>query len=244
MKIQTLTQCALAALGLGLVATAADAETISIEPDNYVGSLGDVAPGATLSNYRLSGGVVSFASVYSMAVGSWAPTGNRVFAHRKPVTGLLSHHWDNTVGAYNCDHNGNCVFPFAVFRVDFDTPTTYAAVLTTVRGETAMDGMELQAFDVSGERIARCIVLPISSETLETGILPAPRLAAPPHTTGAICGKVVEKKNCVGSQPGNCDYVVQMRIKRAVDDVAYVWFGGPLYGNTYAPVDKLQYAIP
>jgi hypothetical protein len=47
MKLQTLAQTLLAALGLGIVATAADADSIAIEPDNPVGLIGDVTPGAT-----------------------------------------------------------------------------------------------------------------------------------------------------------------------------------------------------
>ena len=60
---------------------------------------------------------------------------------------------------------------------------------------------------------------------------------------GSSCGTIVQIKNCSGSQPGNCDYVVEARVQRRQNDIAYVWFGGNWFGNSWANVDKLTYIL-
>ena len=52
-----------------------------------------------------------------------------------------------------------------------------------------------------------------------------------------------EKKNCSGD-PGNCDYVVEMRLQRRTADIGFAWFGGLLYQNTHANADHLTYVVP
>jgi hypothetical protein len=243
MKTQTLVQGALAALGLGIVATAADAATITIEPDNYLGQIGDVAPGATLSTFR-SLGMNSFTKkpVLSVLGGTWAPTGIRVFGHAKESASETIHHWDYLSKAYFCEHFNMCDLPFYAFRVEFDTPTNLVSVLTTMRGEQAMDGAELHAFNEQGVRIMRCRVLGIDQGILQSGILPAPRYVVP-NATGRICGSILAKKNCVGASPGNCDFVVQLNVTHTPKDIKFAMFGGLLLENTWAPVDRLQYRL-
>ena len=70
---------------------------------------------------------------------------------------------------------------------------------------------------------------------LNSGVLPPPVYV----DSGNVCGKVIEKKNCSGDDPGNCDYVVEMRVQRRVGDIAFVWFGGLLWDNSHANVDAL-----
>lgn len=231
-----------------LVAAAAQAADVVIEPDNFAGDVSGVAPGATLSTFRADGASgFTFHPVYSIASGgNWTPTGTRVFGHRKSQPSETIHHWDYLSGAYHCEHNNICGSNFYVFRVDFDTSTTRASVLTTVRGEMAMDPIELAAFDANGDRILRCSTQGVDQTVLSSGVLPPPRYITAAGT-GPVCGKVVEIKNCPplpSSTPGNCDYVVQLSVIRRVGDIQYVMFGGPLWQNTWAPVDKLSYWLP
>ncbi len=243
MKMQTLFQGLCVTLGLGLVATAADAATITIEPDNYVGLIGDVAPGATLSTFRTSGNSNVQTDVYSVAAGSWAPTGTRVFGHQAKPPGEPPHHWDNLSKAYWCPFDPNlCSTPFYVFRVDFREPTREVSILTTVRGEQALDGMELQAFNDVGDRILRCHVFGVDNTVLQTGVLPGPRYVVNGTPNGSACGKVIEKKNCIGHR-GNCDYVVKAILRAQHDEIHYAMAGGLLLGNSWANVDQLQYEL-
>lgn len=242
MKMQTLAQTLLAALGLGIVATAADAATITIEPDNYVGHIGDVAPGATLSTFRRAGNSNIQTDVYSLAAGSWAPTGTRVFGHQaKPPE--TAHHWDNLSQAYWCPFDPTlCGAPFYVFRVDFDEPTREVSILTTIRGEQAPDGMELQAFNAVGDRVLRCHVFGVDNDVLQTGVLPGPRYVVHGSPNGGSCGKVLRKKNCTGHR-GNCDYVVKVILRTQQNEIHYAMAGGLLWQNSWANVDQLQYEL-
>ena len=243
MKTQTIVQGVLAALGLGLVATAADADTITIEPDNYVGLIGDVAPGAQLSTFRLAppDGFV-FHPVYSVDAGTWAPTGNRVFGKR-PVTGEPSWHWNDLHEAYRCESRGDCIDNFYVFRVNFDVPTNRVTV-QTIFGDSMTDGMELHAYNSSGIRIMRCRMEGWNDATYETGVVAPPHYIVPATFFGAVCGRTVSVKNCGGVGPGDCDYAVQLTVSRTAGDISYIQFGSGNAEGTYALVDKLQYWIP
>src|SRR5687767_15262374 len=97
------------ALGLG---TAHAAEVV-IEPDHYVGNVSNVAPGATLSTFRRGpSGTYQFTSALSVAGGSWAPTGNRVFGHSLIGPYDRAELWDNLNGAYACEQSGFCFDEF------------------------------------------------------------------------------------------------------------------------------------
>jgi len=228
-------------LGLG---TAHAAEVV-IEPDNYLGNVSNVAPGATLSAFRRSAaGSYQFTPALSIPGGSWSPTGNRVFGHSLIGTSDRAELWDNLNGAYECEQSGFCFDDFRAFRVDFDVPTTNVGVLTTFHGWESPDPMELAAFNSDGERLLRCWVMGVHNGVLQSGVLPAPRyLDASGEATGPVCGTVIVKKNCGTFGPGahNCDYVVSLKVIRRQSDIAYVMVAGPLFSNTFAAVDKLTY---
>ena len=237
--------------GLALSATlamgSANAVTITIEPDNYVGLIGNVAPGAQMYNFRSNGlGGFLFLPVYSLNVGSWAGSGVRVFGHSIMSASETTTHWENLAGAYSCSSGGSCLDPFYVFRVNFDTPTSRASVLTTVRGELAQDGMQLHAYNVNGVRIQRCSMSGWNPASSNSGVVAPPRYVVPAPAIGDICGGTVIKKNCgaYGSGPGDCDYVIQLNVRRAASDIKYIQFGGANGTGTIAPVDKLQYWLP
>lgn len=234
----------LVALAIAMNIGAAHAATVIVEPDNYTGDISNVAPGATLSTFRWNGANgFQYAAAYSVLGGSWSPTGTRVFGHRTTSSSEPAHHWDNLNEAYSCDQGNPCPLKFYAFRVDLDTPTTKVSVLSTLRGEQAPDPVELSAFNANGVRLLRCRAVGVSNNTLQSGVLPLPRYfsSSNPDPWGAACGVVVEKKNCVGALPGNCDYVVSLSVTRRQSDIAYVMFAGPLFQNTWAPVDKLTY---
>jgi hypothetical protein len=232
------------ALGAALAMGTANAVTITIEPDNYVGLIGNVAPGAHMSTFRSNGaGGFVFHPVYSVSGGIWAGSGVRVFGHRTMSASEPTTHWDNLAGAYSCESGGFCLDNFYVFRVDFDTPTTRASVLTTVRGDVAQDGMELNAYNTAGVRIQRCVMSGWYPEWSNTGVVLPPRYAVPGPVVGDICGGTVLKKNCglLGPGPGDCDYVIQLNVRRAASDISYIQFGGGNPTGSFSPVDKLQY---
>ena len=108
-----------------------------------------------------------------------------------------------------------------------------------MRGEQAMDPVDLWAFNDSGQRILRCRTNGIDQGVLNSGVL----FQSVDVDSGIVCGKVVQKKkkNCSGGSTGDCDYVVEMRVQRRVGDIAFVWFGGPLWDNTHANADALTY---
>jgi hypothetical protein len=235
------------ALGAALCAGTANAVTITIEPDNYVGVIGNVAPGAQLSTFRSNGlGGFVFHPVLSVNVGNWAPTGIRVFGHRTTAPWEPNYHWTDLASAYSCESAGWCDDKFYVFRVDFDTPTTRASVLTTVRGETAQDGMELHAYNAAGLRIQRCRMGPWNQASSNTGVVAPPRYVVPAPAVGDLCGHTVLVKNCgsYGSGPGDCDYVIQLNVRRVAGDISYIQFGAGNPTGTTSPVDKLQYWLP
>ena len=247
MKISKSMRTCGAMLGLAIGAATANAVTITIEPDNYMGMIGNVAPGAQLSTFRSNGlGGFVFQPVFSVSGGTWAGTGVRVFGHRPMSASEPAAHWENLAGAYGCESGGSCSDKFYVFRVDFDRSTTRASVLTTVRGDMAQDGMELQAFNAAGTRIQRCRMGPWQPSTSTTGVVAPPRYVVPAPFIGDLCGGVVAAKNCgiVGPLPGDCDYVVQLNVRRAASDIAYIQFGGPNGGGSFSPADKLQYWLP
>jgi len=247
MQFGRTTRLAGLALGATLVIGSAKAVTITIEPDNYVGVIGNVAPGAHMSTFRSNGlGGFVFHPVLSVSGGTWAPTGIRVFGHRTTSPSEPTNHWDNLAGAYSCESGGFCADKFYVFRVDFDTPTTRASVLTTVRGEVAQDGMELHAYNAAGVRIQRCRMGGWNPASSNTGVVAAPRYIVPAPAVGDICGGTVLKKNCgaYGPGPGDCDYVIQLNVRRAASDISYIQFGGGNATGSFSPVDKLQYWLP
>jgi hypothetical protein len=231
--------------GSSLVAQAA---TAIIEPDDYVGIVSDVHPGATLVNlYYDSAGGWSANYAYSVKGGSWSPTGSRVFGHRPLYPGNVIYHWDNLNGAHNCFFNNLCGNMFFVFAASFTTPTTTVEVLTTMRGEMAMDPVELDIYDLNGKR-TRCRLQGVDSTVLATAVLPPPTIYDPLQPwINTPCGEVIEKKNCMpypGAPPGECDYVVRMRIERRVANITLMMFGGQLLGNTHANVDRLSFWVP
>jgi hypothetical protein len=240
------------ALGIAwLVASgAAQAQTtITIEPDDYTGDISAV-PGARLFTWRGTNSGPVYRRVLSVEAGSWAPTGSRVFGHDVTYQGEMSYHWDNLAswgGAWRCYQFAECSL-FKVFGVRFYTPARTVKLLTTVRGEQAQDPVELWAFDTNGQRILQCRLNGITNEVLQTGVLPPPRYDNMPFTLRApTCGAVVEVKNCrpyPNAPPGDCDYVVEMRVQRQAADIGFVWFGGTLLGNSHANVDTLTYTVP
>jgi hypothetical protein len=129
-----------------------------------------------------------------------------------------------------------------VFRVDFDEPTREVSILTTLRGEQAPDGMELQAFNDVGDRILRCHVFGVDGTVLQTGVLPGPRYVVNGTPNGSYCGKVIRKKNCTGHR-GHCDYVVRVTLRTQQDEIHYAMAGGMQYDNSWVNVDQLQYEL-
>jgi hypothetical protein len=247
MQLGKMNRIAGLALGAGLVMGTANAVTITIEPDNYVGVIGNVAPGAHLSTFRSNGaGGFVFHPVLSVSGSTWAPTGVRVFGHRTTGPSEPANHWENLAGAYSCESAGFCAEKFYVFRVDFDTPTTRASVLTTVRGDMAQDGMELHAYNNAGLRIQRCRMGPWNNSSIATGVVAPPRYVVAAPLIGDLCGGTVSVKNCgiVGPLPGGCDYVIQLNVRRAAGDISYLQFGGGNATGSFSPVDKLQYWLP
>jgi hypothetical protein len=247
MQVGKVTRIAGLALGAALAMGTASAVTITIEPDNYVGVIGNVAPGAHLSTFRSNGlGGFVFHPVYSVGGGTWAPTGVRVFGHRTMSASEPTNHWENLAGAYSCESGGFCLDKFYVFRVDFDTPTTRASVLTTVRGEIAQDGMELHAYNAAGVRIQRCRMGGWNPASSASGVVAPPRYVVPAPAIGDVCGGTVLKKNCgaYGPGPGDCDYVIQLNVRRAASDISYIQFGGGNATGSFSPVDYLQYWLP
>ena len=247
MQLGKSTRIAGLALGAALAIGTANAVTITIEPDNYVGLIGNVAPGAHLSTYRSNGvGGFLFHPVYSVSGGTWAGSGVRVFGHATMSASETTTHWENLAGSYACSNSGSCSDKFYVFRVDFDTPTTRASVLTTVRGEMAQDGMELHAYNLAGVRIQRCSMGGWNPASSNTGVVAPPRYVVSPPLIGDVCGGTVVKKNCgaYGSGPGDCDYVISLNVRRAAGDIASIRFGGANGNGTISPVDKLTYWLP
>jgi hypothetical protein len=247
MQIKTVTKMAGLALGATLCVGMANAVTITIEPDNYVGVIGNVAPGAQLSTFRSDGlGGFVFHPVLSVSGGTWAPTGVRVFGHRTTSPSEPPNHWDNLATAYSCESGGACGDKFYVFRVDFDRPTSRASVLTTVRGDMAQDGMELHAYNAAGLRIQRCRMGPWNNATIATGVVASPRYVVPAPAIGDVCGGTVSVKNCgiAGPLPGGCDYVIRLNVRRVASDISYIQFGGANPTGSFSPVDKLQYWLP
>jgi hypothetical protein len=228
---------------------AARTVTVTIEPDDYTGNISEIAHDVRLFTYRgVTGSRPRYQAVYSVEGGKWAPTGRRVFGHSVTYPGEVSYHWDNLSGlsgAWQCYHFNECG-DFKVFGAHFDTPAQEVRVLTTMRGEQAPDPVELWAFDTHGQRILQCKLDGVSSEVLATGVLPPPRLS-PTLFKWMTCGGVVEVKNCAtypNAPPGDCDYVVEMRVQRHAADIGFVWFGGRLWQNTHANVDRLTYTVP
>ena len=141
-------------------------------------------------------------------------------------------------GAWGCVTSGSCNSDFKVLGADFKEPFgTVEDPHHHARGEQAMDPVDLWVFNDSGQRILRCWTNGIDQGVLNSGVL----LLPVDVYSGIVCGKVIQKKNCSGD-PGNCDYVVEMRVQRRVGDIAFVWFGGPLWGDiAYANADALTY---
>jgi hypothetical protein len=237
---------------VAFLTVALQAATIMIEPDDYVGDLSGVAPGARLVTVRgnSSGTGYVFQKAYSVEGGSWSPTGTRVFGHSVLSPGELAYHWDNLAGpngAWDCYAFDNCG-TFKVFGVYFGSPARSVTIQTTIRGEQGLDPVELWAFDTNGDRVLQCKLNGVaSSDVLQSGVLPPPRYYNLPFPTRAnVCGEVLEKKNCSASPyalPGDCDYVVEMRVERKLADIGFVWFGGKFYYNSHANVDALSYTV-
>jgi hypothetical protein len=228
-----------ATIALATVALHA-AATVTIEPDDYAGFIKG-APNVRFYTVRPNDAYdgLAFHNVQAVGGGSWSPTGHAVFGF-VPRPGELSSHWDNMIGAWTCYAYRRCP-RFRVFGAYFRESVETVTVLTTMRGEVAIDPVELMAFRSNGDRILRCRLDGVSNRVLVTAVLPPPVDVDSP--SGATCGQVLERRNCSG-QPGNCDYVVQMRAHRKIGDIAFVWFGGQLHGNSYAHVDRLSYSVP
>jgi hypothetical protein len=214
----------------------------TIEPDDYAGVISG-GPNVRLYTLRANahGNGIAFHDVLAVSGGAWNPTGQAVFGY-VPLAGELDYHWDNIGsfgGAWDCYTSQHCG-AFRVFGAYFRRPVHAVTVLTTMRGEQAMDPVDLWAFSLQGQRFRQCRLYGVTNEVLETGVLPPPvYLNSPSRMT---CGRVVEKKNCSG-QPGNCDYVVEMHIRRLANEIGFVWFGGQLWQNTHANVDRLTYGF-
>jgi hypothetical protein len=235
-----------------LLSAVVQAATIFYEPDAYLGEMSGAAAGARLVTLRGNdlGTDFAFQKVYSVEGGSWSPTGTRVFGHSVLSPGEQAYHWDNLAGpsgAWSCYQFGTCG-DFKVFGVYFRAPAQTVKVLTTLRGEQALDPVELWAFDTNGQRVLQCRLDGITNEVLQTGVLPPPAYYnVPAPTDGLACGKVLGKKNCMpypNAPPGDCDYVVEMRVQRRPGDIGFVWFGGTFWQNTHANVDRLTYTVP
>jgi hypothetical protein len=224
---------------VALATAAVHAATVTIEPDNYANAIPG-GPGVTFFTLRQNAthDGIAFGKVYAATGGAWTPTGQKVFGHSVLSPGELAYHWDNIGspgGAWDCYTSQDCV-SFKVLGAYFKEPVSTVRILTTMRGEQAMDPVDLWAFNASGERILRCRTYGIDQSIVNSGVLPPPVYVE----SGNVCGKVIEKKNCSGD-PGNCDFVVEMRVQRRVGDIAFVWFGGLLWDNTHANVDAFTY---
>ena len=221
---------------VALATAAVHAATVIIEPDAYANVIAG-GPGAKLFTLcpNAAGNAIAYQQVLAVAGGAWAPTGSKVFGHAVLSHGEVAYHWDNMNGAWGCLTSGSCS-DFKVLGAYFKEPLSTVRILTTMRGEQAMDPVDLWAFNASGERILRCRTNGIDQGILNSGVLPPPVYLE----SGNACGRVIEKKNCSGD-PGNCDYVVEMRVQRRAGDIAFVWFGGLKWDNTHANVDALTY---
>lgn len=228
------------------------AATYSIEPDDHVGDISHAAPQARLITLRHNAAHDGFSHhpVLSVEGGSWAPTGSRVFGHAATFPGELGYHWDNLgwLGAWDCYVYGPVCGEFKVFSAVFREPASSVKILTTMRGEMAMDPVELWAFDSDGQVLLRCHQQGVVGEVLQTGVLPPPHYYTHgiPIRARKDCGAVIEVRDCGegNTDPGSCNYVVEMRVERKKADIAFVWFGGKLWMNTHANVDLLTYTIP
>ncbi len=241
-----------AAMVAASFACAAQAANYSVEPDDYTGSVTDAAPHARLVTVRNNATFDDyiFQRAYSVEAGTWAPTGKRVFGNLPMQPGDLAYHWDNVSGpggAYDCYAFASCG-EFKVFGVYFRKTASSVEILTTMRGEQAMDPVVLWAFDKDGNLILKCEQSGVDNAVLQSGDLPPPYyVPLIPSRLEIPCGGVKEVKNCdpSPSAPYNCDYVVKMYVQqRHGPAIAFVWFGGKLWDNTHANVDRLSYTIP
>jgi hypothetical protein len=231
------------------------AVTYGIDPDDYSGTITGLTPKATLVIYRANNAGTGFQVQRVLSVddgGTWAPTGTKVFGHDLIPGEEAPYHWDNLngpSGAWRCYTAQECG-DFSVFGAWFPQQLARSVTIrTTMRGEQAIDPVELWAFDKNGIRLLTCKLDGVTSQVLQTADLPGPYLykPSPPRNPAyGACGRVLEKKNCAvhTNAPGDCDYVVEMTVTRPQVDIRLVWFGGSLWDNTHANLDALSYDIP
>src|SRR5262245_50978284 len=86
------------------VAGAAQAITVTIDPDDYTGNMTNVAPGARLYTVHANAAHNDFAfsGVYPVSGGNWAATGTKVFGNFLSLTGPFTQWEGIAVGAKSC----------------------------------------------------------------------------------------------------------------------------------------------
>ena len=211
-------------------------------------SLKDIAPGATLFNYRWTaadtGPVITpvLAVPWSWLPVSPAPTGNMVFGH---VTPGPADHWAGIQYAKECVSGLRCRSRFYVFMVHFKTLTDFVEVQTTLP-PWAHDGAELWAFDSRRRPIAVCHVGGVTESVRNTGFMPSPTYGSriyPIPVPLVECGKVQARRQCDPTGvPGDCSYIVSAHIRRDSRDIGLVMWGAYRPDDSTAPVDRLRYA--
>jgi hypothetical protein len=108
-----------------------------------------------------------------------------------------------------------CITDAPVLRVNFDVPTNF---VTAAVGVFDDDGSVIEAFDVNGNSIARCIVFP--SETM-------------PIDVPSGCAPAIIAQGGIGW--------FQVTISRPTADISFVLIGG--FGNV-RPIAQMQFDSP
>jgi hypothetical protein len=143
---------------LGLVATAAHAEIITIDPDNYAAgtNLSSSIAGVGLSGYSkdFSGGAVAHDAVYAASDPHCATnpseckavTGAHVFSKESDgVEDFLGGVWFEANAARHCFEASLCSGGFSALLIDFATPTDFVEISGKFRSDSPL----LYAFDAS-----------------------------------------------------------------------------------------------
>jgi hypothetical protein len=143
---------------LGLMAGAAHAEIITIDPDNYAAgtNLSSSIAGVGLSGFSkdFSGGAVSHDAIYSAAdprcssnpADCKAVTGAHVFSKESGgVEDFLGGRWFEASSARYCFETSVCSGGFSALLIDFATPTDFVEI----SGRFLSDSPLLYAFDAS-----------------------------------------------------------------------------------------------
>lgn len=226
-----------AALMLLLFGLQANATLLTIDPDSYAPgtNLTQVSAAARISEWISDGSSARFEDVYALA-DNRAPSGANLFGHAAHPAASAA---DWRAGQYtqNCAL-GDCAFSFNVLRVDFTVATNYAQIWSTTDHFTFIDGAFFSAFRADNSLVGRCFL----QQTENNGaIIGSSTLVG----TGDPCGQVERTFACADPlDPVTCYYGQSLSVTSALDDIAYVVFGGNGFSGTRAFADRLSFDIP